>query len=125
MFLSNASVRRPIAVSALLIALVLLGLNAWRKIGLEQMPKMDIPYVTILTVYPGASPTEIETDVARKIEDAVSTIDGLNNNTSDDYANGTATSSVSSDDSDDSSDSSDSDYYEEPTGDGNGYEANY
>lgn len=77
MFLSNASVRRPIAVSALLVALVLLGLNAWRKIGLEQMPRMDIPYVTILTVYPGASPTEIETDVARKIEDAVSTIDGL------------------------------------------------
>ena len=53
------------------------------------------------------------------------TIGDLNNNTSDDYANGTATSSVSSDDSDDSSDSSDSDYYEEPTGDGNGYEANY
>ena len=52
-----------------------------------------------------------------------STIGDLNNNTSDDYANGTATSSVSSDDSDDSSDSSDSDYYEEPTGDGNGYEA--
>ena len=54
-----------------------------------------------------------------------STIGDLNNNTSDDYANGTATSSVSSDDSDDSSDSGDSDYYEEPTGDGNGYEANY
>ena len=54
-----------------------------------------------------------------------STIGDLNNNTSDDYASGTATSSVSSDDSDDSSDSSDSDYYEEPTGDGNGYEANY
>ena len=49
----------------------------------------------------------------------------LNYYTSDEYANGTATSSVSSDDSDDSSDSSDSDYYEEPTGDGNGYEANY
>ena len=54
-----------------------------------------------------------------------STIGDLNNNTSDDYANGTATSSGSSDDSGDSSDSSDSDYYEEPTGDGNGYEANY
>ncbi len=77
MFLSSASVRRPIAVSALLVALLLLGLNAWRKIGLEQMPRMDIPYVTIVTVYPGASPAEIETDVARRIEDAVSTIDGL------------------------------------------------
>ena len=52
-----------------------------------------------------------------------STIGDLNNNTSEDYAYGTATSSGSSDDSDDSSD--DSDYYEEPTGEGNGYEANY
>ena len=52
-----------------------------------------------------------------------STIGDLNNNTSEDYAYGTATSSGGSDDSDDSSD--DSDYYEEPTGEGNGYEANY
>ena len=52
-----------------------------------------------------------------------STIGDLNNNTSEDYAYGTATSSGGSDDSDDLSDGSD--YYEEPTGDGNGYEANY
>ena len=52
-----------------------------------------------------------------------STFGDLNNNTSEDYAYGTATSSGGSDDSDDSSDGSD--YYEEPTGDGNGYEANY
>ena len=52
-----------------------------------------------------------------------STIGDLNNNTSEDYAYGTATSSGGSDDSDDSGDGSDN--YEEPTGDGNGYEANY
>ena len=55
-----------------------------------------------------------------------STIGDINRNTSDDYANGTATSSGSSENSADSSDSGDSsDYYEEPTGDGNGYDANY
>jgi len=78
MFLSDASIKRPIAMSCLIIGLVLLGLNAWRKIGLELMPKMDMPYITIVTVYPGASPDEIETDVAKRIEDAVVTIDGLN-----------------------------------------------
>jgi len=76
-FLSNASVRRPIAMGCLIIALSLLGFNAYRKINLELMPKMDLPYVTIVTVYPGASPEEIETDVAKRIEDAVVTIDGL------------------------------------------------
>ena len=76
MFLSDASLKRPIAMSCLIIGLLLLGLNAWRKMGLELMPKMDMPYITIVTVYPGASPEEIETDVAKRIEDAVGTIDG-------------------------------------------------
>ncbi|HOO65056.1 MAG TPA: efflux RND transporter permease subunit, partial [Synergistaceae bacterium] len=77
MFLSNASVKRPIAMGCLVIGLALLGLNAWRKLGLELMPKTDVPYITIVTVYPGASPGDIETDVAKHIEDAVVAIDGL------------------------------------------------
>ncbi len=77
MFLSNASIRRPVAMGSLIIALALLGLNAYRKMGLEFMPKVDVPYITIVTPYPGASPTEIETDIAKRIEDAVVSIDGL------------------------------------------------
>ena len=77
MFLSDASIRRPIAMSCLIIGLTLLGLNSWRKMGLELMPEVDIPYVTVMAVYPGASPNEIETDIAEKIEDAVGTISGL------------------------------------------------
>lgn len=77
MWLSNAAIRRPVAMGCLIIGLTLLGLNSWRKIGLEEMPRMDAPYITIVTVYPGASPEEIETDVAKRIEDAVGTIDGL------------------------------------------------
>jgi len=82
MFLSNASVRRPVAMSCLIIALAFLGLNAYRKLGLELMPKIDIPYITIVTVYPGAAPSDIETDIAKKIEDAVSSLDGLKHLTS-------------------------------------------
>jgi len=77
MILSDASVRRPIAMGCLIIGLALLGFNAFRKMGLELMPSMDVPFVTILTVYPGASPEELETDVAKRIEDAVVSIDGL------------------------------------------------
>jgi len=77
MFLSDASIRRPIAMSCLIIGLTLLGLNAYRKLGLELMPKMDVPYITVTTIYPGASPEQIETDVAKRIEDQVVTIDGL------------------------------------------------
>ncbi len=77
MLLSNASLRRPVAMSCLIIALTLLGLNAYRKMGVELMPKMDVPYITVTTIYPGASPEQIETDVAKRIEDQVVTIDGL------------------------------------------------
>jgi hydrophobic/amphiphilic exporter-1 (mainly G- bacteria), HAE1 family len=82
MFLSNASIRRPIAMGCLIIALTLLGFNAYRKMGLELMPKTDLPYITVTTIYPGASPSEIETDVAKRIEDQMVTIDGLKHVTS-------------------------------------------
>ena len=82
MFLSNASVRRPVAMCAFIIALTLLGLNAYRKMGLEYIPKVDLPYVTVITVYPGASPNEIEPDVAKRIEDAVVSVDALKHVTS-------------------------------------------
>ena len=77
MFLSDASVRRPVAMSCLIIGLLLLGANSYRKLGLELMPKIDMPMITIVTAYPGASPNEIETDIAKRIEDKVSTLDGL------------------------------------------------
>jgi HAE1 family hydrophobic/amphiphilic exporter-1 len=77
MFLSDASVKRPVAMSCLIIGFALLGLNAYFKMGLENMPKMDLPYITVTTIYPGATPEQIETDVAKRIEDQVVTIDGL------------------------------------------------
>ena len=77
MFLSNASIKRPIAMSCLIIGLTLLGINSYRKMGLELMPRMDMPFITITTIYPGAAPEQIETDVAKRIEDQVVTIDGL------------------------------------------------
>ena len=64
-------------MSALIIGLILLGLNSYRKLGLENFPKIDSPYVTITTTYFGATPREIETDIAKEIEDAVASIDGI------------------------------------------------
>jgi HAE1 family hydrophobic/amphiphilic exporter-1 len=77
MFLATASTKRPIAITCLLIALIALGLNSYRKIPLEQMPAVDIPYAVILTTWVGASPEDIEKDITKRIEDAISGIDGL------------------------------------------------
>ena len=77
MFLATASTKRPIAMTCLLIALVALGLNSYRKLSLEDLPAVDIPYVTVITQWVGASPEDIEKDVTKYVEDAVSGIDGL------------------------------------------------
>ena len=64
-------------MGCLIIALTILGFNASRKIGLDLMPRADLPYITITTIYPGASPAEIETDIAKPIEDQMVSLDGL------------------------------------------------
>lgn len=82
MSLPGLSVSRPVAISCLIIGLTFLGINAYRKIGLELFPNVDMPYVTVLTIYPGGSPQEIETDIAKRIEDVVVSINGLKHVTS-------------------------------------------
>jgi len=82
MLLSDVSIRRPVAMCSLILALIGLGANAYRKLRLESFPQADSPYVTVITRYPGAAPKEIETDVARKIEDAVVSVDGIRHVTS-------------------------------------------
>lgn len=77
MFLAVASTKRPIAMTCLLIALTVMGFNAYRKLSVEDMPAVDIPYVTVLTTWVGASPENVEKDISKHIEDAVSGIDGL------------------------------------------------
>lgn len=82
MFLSSWSVRRPIAMSALIIILVMLGSYFYPKLSIDLLPNMEIPVVLIRCEYDGASPTEIEVEIAKRIEDAVSSIDGIKHITS-------------------------------------------
>lgn len=79
---ANFSVRRPVAMACLIIALGFLGVNAFRGIQLEYLPRVDAPFVTVVTAYPGASPQELETDIIRKLEDAITTVEGVKHITS-------------------------------------------
>ena len=77
MFLSDASLKRPIAMSTIIFALVVVGLFSYIKLGVDFFPRIDFPYVTVFTVYPGAGPKEVETLISQVIEDAVSEVDGV------------------------------------------------
>ena len=82
MNLPELSVKRKVAMCCFILLFVIIGINSYRKINMEAVPKMNVPYVVISTVYPGASPEEVEVDVAKKIEDATATIEGLKKQTS-------------------------------------------
>ncbi|MCC6037356.1 MAG: efflux RND transporter permease subunit [Armatimonadetes bacterium] len=71
------AVRRPVLVLMVISALVVLGARAYQDLVLELYPRIDFPFVVVTTVYPGANPEEVETQVTKKIEDAVATISGV------------------------------------------------
>ena len=64
MFLSRWSVRRPIAMTSLIIILVMIGCFFYPKLSIDLLPNMEIPVILVRCTYEGASPTEIEIEVA-------------------------------------------------------------
>jgi len=75
MTLTELSIKRPTLIVVIFAALAVLGVFSFLQLKYELIPKMNTPYVTITTVYPGASPEEVETSVTKVIEDAISGID--------------------------------------------------
>ena len=76
-WLASISVRRPVFASVLILALVMVGVVGYGSLGVDKFPRVDFPVVTITTLYPGAAPSSIETDITDKIEAAVNTVSGL------------------------------------------------
>ncbi|AZI32548.1 efflux RND transporter permease subunit [Kaistella carnis] len=77
MKLAEISIKRPSLVIVLFTILTLGGLLSYSMMGYELIPKFETNVVTISTVYPGASPSEVETSVTRKIEDAVGSLENV------------------------------------------------
>ncbi len=77
MFLSNLSIKRPVFASVLMLALVTLGLFSYRRLAIDMMPDVEIPVLSIITEYPGASPETVEREVTKRIEEAVNPISGV------------------------------------------------
>ncbi len=78
MTLTELSIKRPTFVVVIFTVLGVLGLLSFMQLKYELLPKMSNPIITVTTVYPGASPSEVETSVSKVIEDAVSGLDKVN-----------------------------------------------
>jgi HAE1 family hydrophobic/amphiphilic exporter-1 len=76
-WLAALCVRRPVLATVLILALVVIGVFGYLQLGVDRMPKVDFPMVTITTLNPGASAEEIDREITDNIEEAVNTISGL------------------------------------------------
>lgn len=74
MYLLRAFVRRPVLTTMLVVTLLYLGITGYRSLNLELMPRIDFPVIVVTTVYPGAAPGEVETQITKRIEDQVATL---------------------------------------------------
>jgi len=79
MKISDVSIRRPVFATMMISALLVLGWFSYTSLSVEMFPKMDFPFVVVQTVYPGASAETIETDVTKKVEEAINQISGIRN----------------------------------------------
>lgn len=77
MFLSNISIKRPILITMVLMVFLIFGVLSYFALNLNLMPDVEFGFVSVTTVYPGAGPREVETQITKKIEDAISTISGI------------------------------------------------
>jgi HAE1 family hydrophobic/amphiphilic exporter-1 len=75
--LAAVCIRRPVFATMLIMCLVVLGLASYKTLGVDYFPKIDFPNVTITTTLRGAAPEEVETQVTKRIEEAVNTINGI------------------------------------------------
>jgi HAE1 family hydrophobic/amphiphilic exporter-1 len=76
-WLAELCVRRPVFALMLIAAMVVAGGAAFLGLGVDRLPRMDLPMVNVTTIYPGASPEEIESEVTEELEDAVATVEGI------------------------------------------------
>lgn len=87
MFLSDVSINRPVFATIMNLVLIVFGLFAYGKLGIDQFPNVDFPVVVVQTVYRGADPKTIEDKVLDPLEKGLNGIEGLDSLTSTAYPN--------------------------------------
>ncbi|HHY81699.1 MAG TPA: efflux RND transporter permease subunit [Clostridiales bacterium] len=73
------SVRKPYTVYVAVILIIVLGIISFNGMTTDLLPSIELPYIIVMTTYPGASPEKVEQTVTRPLEAALGTVSGLNN----------------------------------------------
>ncbi len=87
MSIYNTAVNKPISTLMVFLAIMVLGIASYIQLPVDQYPKMDPPYITVMATYPGANAADIEENVAKILEDQLNSVDDLKEMTSTSYDN--------------------------------------
>ena len=87
MWFTRVSLKNPVFATMVMLAIVVLGLFSYDRLKVDQFPNIDFPVVVVQTEYPGASPEIVESEVSKKVEEAVNSIAGINALTSRSFEN--------------------------------------
>jgi HAE1 family hydrophobic/amphiphilic exporter-1 len=77
MGLTRLSIQRPLTMLMIILGLVVLGYRSLTVMQVDRYPKVDFPYVSVVVVYPGAAPEDVEDQIVKPIEDAVAGVTGI------------------------------------------------
>ena len=77
MWFTRLSIGNPVMATMVMAALVVLGLFSFQRLKVDQFPDIELPTLVVQIDYPGASPEIVETEVTRKVEEAVNTVAGI------------------------------------------------
>lgn len=85
MWFTRISLKNPVLATMLMLAFVVLGVFSYQRLKVDQFPNIEFPVVVVTVEYPGASPEIVESEVTKKIEEAVNSVAGINALTSRSY----------------------------------------
>ena len=78
----ESAVRKPISTALIFIGIIVFGLFSVSKLGVDQYPDIEVPYISVITMYPGGNAEDIETNITRVMEDQLNSVDNLEKITS-------------------------------------------
>ena len=75
--LADVCIKRPVFATMMTLAMVVVGAVGYSRLGVDRFPAVDLPSVRVQTRLPGASPEEVETEITDIVEEAVNTVEGI------------------------------------------------
>ena len=82
MAIYKTAIEKPVTTALIFVAVIVIGIFSFLRLPIDQFPEMDPPYITVMTTYPGASASEMETNVTKIMENALTSVDHLKHITS-------------------------------------------